>query len=548
MRSAALFLLVAVLVPAATARAEFTQDVSSPLVVDADPYNVATADFDHNGRPDIAAANGTTGSISVYLRGVAGGFTPAPGSPFPAGTGASDVAAADFNADGWADLAVASHSNPGGRVFLRKTDGSGFQLEGNAAIPIPNVTGVAAGDLNGDQRPDVVFAGVTGPSVYYALRKASNDGFHPPVQLTTGTGVKAMVGIVDLTGDGQPDILASTQNQKGLDVWVQRDDGTFAKQPDSPFPVGGDAYGIAIADFNADGRPDVAVAAYTSDSVVLFVGQVGGGLVAEATYPAGDGPVGLETADFDGDGLPDLAAANQAGKTVTVLLRRGTGFVADPSSPIVTNLFATGLAVADFDADTRLDLAVANILVNRISVLLNTTPFRLPPPPPPVNLDVDGDRVQRPADCDDTNPAVFPGAAEIPGDGIDQDCIGGDASYPRLRRTVSYDIKYGTAYSVFTSLSVKPGRAGDHIRLRCKGRGCRIGTKVLDVAKNTARISLTKHVRGARMRPGASLEVRITRPGTVGKSVKYTVRAGRKPRKRERCLPPGSTTPVKCSA
>ena len=48
--------------------------------------------------------------------------------------------------------------------------------------------------------------------------------------------------------------------------------------------------------------------------------------------------------------------------------------------------------------------------------------------------DADGDGVRRPADCDDTNPAIHPGATDVPDDGIDQDCYGVDADQPRPRR------------------------------------------------------------------------------------------------------------------
>ena len=544
MRIAALPLLVAVLLPVGTARAEFGQEVGSPLSTGAAPYNVAAADFDGNGRPDVAAANGTAGTVSIYLRGLTGGFTPE--APDLTVAGATDVVAADLNADGRPDLAVAGS---GVHVYRRKASGNGFELEPGGVLTGPGATAITAADLNGDSRLDLVYGSSTTDSVYYALRKPTNDGFVTPVQRAS-IGEKGAVGVADFTGDGQPDIAATNNNGGSYDLWVQRDDGTFTHATDSPFNLGGRIIGLAVADFNADGRPDVAAGDYTNDTIDVQLGQSGGAFVAEGSYPSGDGPVGVETGDFNFDGRPDLAIANQAGLRVTVLLRTEGGFVPDPSSPILTGKAATGIATADFDADTRLDMAVANISTpSTMSILLNTTPFPLPPPPPPpVNLDVDGDSSLRPADCDDANPTIFPGAVDTPGDGIDQDCAGGDATYPRLRRTVAYGIKYGVAYSVFTSLSVKPARAGDRVRLRCKGRGCKVGTKVVSVAKNGPRVSLSRHVVGARMRPGASIEVRITRPGTIGKSVKYTVRSNKKPRRRERCLPPGATAPVKCAA
>ena len=69
-----------------------------------------------------------------------------------------------------------------------------------------------------------------------------------------------------------------------------------------------------------------------------------------------------------------------------------------------------------------------------MTLLLNTTP---PAVPPPLNLDADGDGVQRPADCNDNDPAIRPGAKDKPGDKIDQDCNGRDARYPAARAAAS---------------------------------------------------------------------------------------------------------------
>ena len=307
----------------------------------------------------------------------------------------------------------------------------------------PQAVAITAADLNGDRRLDLVYGSAFTDSVYYALRNSANTGYETPVQRPS-TGHKDTVAVADFTGDGQPDIVATNDNFPSFDLWVQKDDGTFTPAPDSPFAVGGRAIGMALADFNGDRRPDVAVGDNTNDTVDVFLGQGGGDFALERSYPSGDGPVGVEAGDFNFDGRPDLAIANQAGLRVTVLLRTPGGFVGDRSSPIVTNQAATGIAIADFDADKRQDLAVANLDSSTLSILLNRTPFPAPPPPP--DLDGDNDGVQRPTDCDDANPAIRPGVKDKPGDGIDQDCANGDAELPgaqahdrlqaRLRRRV----------------------------------------------------------------------------------------------------------------
>ena len=151
-----------------------------------------------------------------------------------------------------------------------------------------------------------------------------------------------------------------------------------------PLAIGTRTLGLAQADFNADGRPDLAVALPAIDKVAVLLGQAGGGFASMSGSPfdVGDSPVGVTSADFNRDGAPDLAVANQGGKSISVLLRTATGFANDPSSPIVTGQSATEIATADFNADGKTDLAVANHSSNTVSVLINATPDPSPPPPP----------------------------------------------------------------------------------------------------------------------------------------------------------------------
>jgi hypothetical protein len=471
-------------------------------------------------------------------------------SPITGINGASDIAAGDFNGDGRRDLAVAGYTTGGngGYVLLRKADNSGFTVEGGAPLPVSSTNSVAVADLDGNGKSDLVFGTVNpGPQVaYYALRNAANTGFDPPVALEPSNGQIGAVAVGDFSNDGQLDIVtANWTNPATVDLWLQRDDHTFARATDSPFAVDKEARGMTVADFNKDGKLDVAVGDTANDKVVILRGTGSGGLVREnAGYPVGDGPIGVESADFNADGRPDLAVALQAGKRVTVLLRTATGFVNDRSSPILTNQAATGIATADFDADKRVDMAVANLSSNTLSILLNRTPF---PTPPPVDLDADNDGVQRPTDCNDNNPAIFPGAKDKPGDGVDQDCRGGDASFPVLKRTIAYKLGYGDAYTVFSVLKVKPARKGDRIRFACKGKGCKRKKAKVKVKKNGAAVSLTKYVKDAQLKPGTRIEIRITHKNSVGSFRRFTIRAGKLPKQKRRCLAPGSSKPIKCT-
>jgi hypothetical protein len=547
MRRIALLTVLATLVPAGTAGASFSQDVGSPLPTGIAPYGVASADFDGNGKPDLVAANGDSvpGTISVYLRG-ASGWSQEAGSPYNTEPGADDAATADFNGDGRKDIAVASFTTDnGGTVFLRKPDNTGFVQEGGS-MPITHATTVAAGDLNGDHKPDLVYGSGTSDSVYFALRNAGNTGFDAPVQLAS-VGHKRGVVIGDFSGDGKPDIAATNATATSIDLWVQNSSGPvgFAPAPDSPFTVSAQPGDLVIADFDGDHHLDVAATLFDIDKVVVLRGHSNKTLTKEAEYPAGDGPLGVATGDFNSDGRPDLAIADQPGQRVTVLLRTPGGFVGDPSSPIVTNQSATAVAVADFNVDTRTDVAVANRASNSITVLLNTTPF--PPPPPPPDLDKDDDGVQTPLDCDDGNPLIKPGAVDIPGDGINQDCSAdGDADYPLPGVKIKYSVlTYPAGFSKFAKLTLAPVKAGDTVVLKCKGRGCKFKKKTFNVKATKARLSLLKPLKKSKLRKGAAVTMRMTRAATYGSYARWKIGATSSKFK-SLCLRPGNTKPVKC--
>jgi hypothetical protein len=508
---------------------------------------VVAADFDGNGKPDLAAANGTAGTVSVYLRGAGGIWSQESGSPYPA-AGASDIIAADLFGGPSLELAVAGNAGCGGFGYVFRRSAATFVQEG-AALAIPKAISVASGDLNADGQPDLVFGSACTDSVYIVKRNDAGSGYDTPIQLPA-IGHKDEVAIVDVTRDGRPDVIATNDNGLGVEVWAQKPDGSFAMASGFPMDLGGRTIGMDIADFNGDGRPDAAVADYSNDLVVVLLGKAGGGLVKEGSYPAGDGPAGVAAADFNADGRPDIAVADQAGKRVTVLLRTAANtFVADPSSPIVTNQAATGLDTADFNGDGRIDIAAANFDSNTITVLLNTTPPKPPPPPPPPpDLDKDNDGVQTPLDCDDTNPLIKPGAVDIPGDGINQDCSAdGDADFPQLQSKLRYSVlTYLTGYSQFGKLTVAPVKAGDRITLQCKGGGCKFKKKVVKVSKDKASLSLLKLMRKAKLRKGAVVTLRMTRALTYGTYARWSIRAPKASKFSSKCLRPGKKKPVKC--
>src|SRR3954452_18830511 len=155
--------------------------------------------------------------------------------------------------------------------------------------------------------------------------------------------------------------------------------------------------------------------------------------------------------------------------------------------------------------------------------------------------DADRDGVPAGTDCDDTNSKVYPGAPEVAGDGIDQDCNGADAA-GRVSALVAFSSNSTSKSTKFTSLRVTDAPAGASVLVACRGRGCPKSRTFTTSAKGS--VSLTRAFR-KRLRVGAVVSIAVTTPNAVGKVRVLTVKRKRVVG-RTLCLPPGAVTPTRC--
>jgi hypothetical protein len=163
--------------------------------------------------------------------------------------------------------------------------------------------------------------------------------------------------------------------------------------------------------------------------------------------------------------------------------------------------------------------------------------------------DADRDGSVAPADCDDADAAVHPGAADTAGNGVDEDCDGADSSPPRAALSVvSAKVIARWLAGARTRVrqqQVKPIVAGTSVVLRCTGRGCPFKRRTL-TPKAGASAELTRLFEKRKLRPGTLIEVRVLRPGLIGRVVRYRIRRSKRPAAQTMCLVPGAAAPGAC--
>lgn len=311
---------------------------------------ILTADFDEDGRLDVALGGGQGTPVATALGNGAGSFTYA-WSAF-VGVDPSSLAAADFDGDTHLDLAVSASSSSHVAILLGRGDGTFLSP---SFVPTAFfVKDVVAADWNQDGMVDLAY--VEGSNTAVRLRLGDGTGaFGPALRLDAGLGARYLK-TADLDGDGHLDLLASRPNADIVSVLRGLGGATFAPRAD--YPALDEMGYYALGDLDSDGRVDL-VASHTlllSGHLSVMRGAAGAGFLPAVRAVLG--VVGdIHLADFDRDGRLD--AGTVAGLSAIVARGRGDGSFEQPTRFPMTG-GPRGLAVARMNTDARPDLIVSH--------------------------------------------------------------------------------------------------------------------------------------------------------------------------------------------
>ncbi|MEK6373593.1 MAG: FG-GAP-like repeat-containing protein [Acidobacteriota bacterium] len=345
------------------------------------PGAVAAGDFNGNGRLDLAVPNQNANSVSVLTGNGDGTFGPF--VTYETGIGPSAVTSGHFNGDGKLDLAVTNTGFSKGTqansvsILIGNGDGT-FRTHVDQPVG-PNPAAIIATDLNHDGKADIITtnANCSGSCLFGSVSILLGEGdgtFRPHTDY--GTGTAPSIAVADVNADGTPDLAIAHGNcifapcgPASISILLGNGDGTFSGN--IKYPTGRNPSSVTSADFRQIGTLDLAVVNQFDNTISLLLGDGRGSFRPQTTVASGLASVYATAVDVNGDDKSDLVTTNGS-DTVSILLGNGDGTFR-PHVDYGTGSGPKVVITGDFNGDGKLDLAVLNggqVFGNAVSILL----------------------------------------------------------------------------------------------------------------------------------------------------------------------------------
>jgi hypothetical protein len=347
----------------------------------AETNDIATGDFDGDGKADIAIVDRLNNYVGVYKNNsTASTVSFSTKTIFTTGTQPVSLVAGDFDGDGKTDLAVTNKNDntvsvfrntgtPGIISFAAKTD------FGTASTPLA----IATGDFDGDGRTDIATANAALAPSYVSILK--NTGSVGAISFATSNNITvpapgSSIAVVDLNGDNKQDIVTASNSVNLMSVVINTSTtGVISFATAVSYATGTTPGGLALGDLDGDNKADITLSNFLSNTISIFRNTSSGGTFSLDTRNdiAISGADHIAITDVDGDGKPDLAVQTVSPNGFSILKNNSsTGAISFLTPLDYPSLCSSGIVAADWNGDGKTDLGIG-CGVFRVGLFKNKT-------------------------------------------------------------------------------------------------------------------------------------------------------------------------------